>query len=160
MRSYIRPLHFQAGLLYLAAFGDSSEIVQLLNDRNKRELITPVFKQLHWLPICFQAQFKVLVIIFKALKGLGVTRLPEGLHEPLWLLRFSNEGHFWVLSVLEVKSGNTSERYRFYRQYYFAVLSAGCCHYLMYSIYYFCLGLCCSLLCYFGILLLLLYLFG
>ncbi|KAF7247445.1 Acyl-CoA synthetase family member 2, mitochondrial [Varanus komodoensis] len=41
--------------------------------------MTPVLRQLHWLPIEVQAQFKVLVITYKALNGLGPGYLKERL---------------------------------------------------------------------------------
>ena len=43
------------------------------------EHIRPILTLLHWLPIRFRAQFKVLVLTYKALHGLG----PQYLMEPL-----------------------------------------------------------------------------
>ncbi|KAF7238128.1 Inhibitor of growth protein 4 [Varanus komodoensis] len=42
--------------------------------------MTPVLRQLHWLPIEVRAQFKVLVMTYKALNGLGPGYLKERLH--------------------------------------------------------------------------------
>ena len=33
--------------------------------------VTPLLRELHWVPVCFWVQFKVLVITFKALHGMG-----------------------------------------------------------------------------------------
>ena len=32
---------------------------------------TLLLRELHWVPVCFRVQFKVLVITFKALHGMG-----------------------------------------------------------------------------------------
>ena len=52
---------------------------------------TPVLKSLHWLPISFWAKYKVLVITFKALHGLGPGYLRDRLlpYNPPRTLRFS-----------------------------------------------------------------------
>ena len=49
-----------ASLLTVAAYGEHT---------------TPLLQQLHWLPVRFRAQFKVLVLTYKALKGLGPSYL-------------------------------------------------------------------------------------
>ncbi|KAF7240874.1 putative RNA-directed DNA polymerase from transposon BS [Varanus komodoensis] len=62
-------------------------ILQLVQNRAARLLtgtgryahMTPVLRQLHWLPIEVRAQFKVLVITYKALNGLGPGYLKEHL---------------------------------------------------------------------------------
>lgn len=38
---------------------------------NKYNHITPALRELHWLPICFCAQFNVLVFTFKAINSIG-----------------------------------------------------------------------------------------
>ena len=55
---------------------------RLVIGSGRRDHITPVWKGLHWLPVRFQAQFKVLVLTFKALNGLGPVYLNERLHPP------------------------------------------------------------------------------
>ncbi|XP_061441792.1 uncharacterized protein LOC133364873 [Rhineura floridana] len=42
---------------------------RLLTRTKRSEHITPVLASLHWLPICFWARFKVLVLTYKALYG-------------------------------------------------------------------------------------------
>ncbi|KAF7254666.1 Gastrin-releasing peptide receptor [Varanus komodoensis] len=62
-------------------------ILQLMQNRAARLLtgtgrcshITPVLRQLHWFPIEVRAQFKVLVMTYKALSGLGPGYLKERL---------------------------------------------------------------------------------
>ena len=41
--------------------------------------ITPVLKNLHWLPVAARAQFKVLTLTYKALNGLGPGYLKDRL---------------------------------------------------------------------------------
>ena len=45
--------------------------VRLVTSTPRGDHITPSLKSLHWLPISFQVKYKVLVITFKALHGLG-----------------------------------------------------------------------------------------
>ncbi len=33
--------------------------------------ITPVLQQIHWLPVTYRIQFKILVLVFKARHGLA-----------------------------------------------------------------------------------------
>ena len=53
----------------------------------------PVLFQLHWLPVQVRARFKVLVLTFKALNGLGPGYLKERLlpYVPAQTLRSSSE---------------------------------------------------------------------
>lgn len=41
--------------------------------------IIPVPKSLHWLPICYQARFRILILIDKALNNLGPSKLRDHL---------------------------------------------------------------------------------
>lgn len=41
------------------------------NGCQKYNHVTPVFRELHWLPIVFHAQFEAMIMTFKALKELG-----------------------------------------------------------------------------------------
>lgn len=43
-----------------------------LADVNKTEHVMPAWKQLHWFPISFEAQLKMLVSTFKTLNGSGL----------------------------------------------------------------------------------------
>ena len=49
----------------------------LITGTSRFEHIKPNVARLHWLPICFRAQFKVLVLTYKALHGLGPQYLTE-----------------------------------------------------------------------------------
>uniref|UniRef100_A0A803T7X0 Reverse transcriptase domain-containing protein n=1 Tax=Anolis carolinensis TaxID=28377 RepID=A0A803T7X0_ANOCA len=50
---------------------------RFLTGANYRERSTPLFKELHWLPFTFRTQFKVQVLTYKALNGLGRTYLSD-----------------------------------------------------------------------------------
>ncbi|KAF7234592.1 Vomeronasal type-2 receptor 26 [Varanus komodoensis] len=73
--------------LYMGLPLKTVRILQLVQNRAARLLtgtgrcshITPVLRQLHWLPLEVRAQFKVLVITYKALNGLGPGYLKEHL---------------------------------------------------------------------------------
>ena len=42
---------------------------RMLTGTKKREHITPVLAQLHWLPVEFRTDFKILLFVFKAVNG-------------------------------------------------------------------------------------------
>lgn len=50
---------------------------RLLTGTKKREHITPVLASLHWLPVCFRIDFKILLLVFKILNGLAPSYLSE-----------------------------------------------------------------------------------
>ena len=56
--------------------------------------ISPVLKSLHWLPVGQIIDFKVLLLVFKSLHGLGPKYIDELLHnyEPSRCLRSSGTG--------------------------------------------------------------------
>jgi len=56
--------------------------------------ITPVLKSLHWLPVCFSIDFKVLLLVFKCLNGLGPSYLSDLLlsYQPSQILKSSGTG--------------------------------------------------------------------
>ncbi|KAF7248518.1 NHP2-like protein 1 [Varanus komodoensis] len=74
-------------VLYVGLPLKTVRILQMVQNRAARLLkgtgryshITPVLYQLHWFPIEVRAQFKVLVITYKALNGLGPGYLKERL---------------------------------------------------------------------------------
>jgi len=48
--------------------------------KRKYDHITPVLYELHWLPIRYRIQFKVLVLVYKALHGMAPSYLSDLLH--------------------------------------------------------------------------------
>ena len=67
---------------------------RVLTKTRKRAHITPVLKSLHWLPVCFRIDFKVLLMVFKCLRGVGPSYLSELLlsYEPSCTLRSWHTG--------------------------------------------------------------------
>ena len=56
----------------------------------KYDSITPVLYGLHWLPMKYRIQFKLLLLVFKALNGLAPSYLSDKLsYKPVCKLRFS-----------------------------------------------------------------------
>jgi hypothetical protein len=60
---------------------------------NRREHITPILKELHWLPIQSRIQFKLGLIVFKALNNLAPSYLQDLLkiHQPSRCLRSASK---------------------------------------------------------------------
>lgn len=60
----------------------------------KRDSITPVLKDLHWLPVCDRARFKLLVLVHRAVNNCGPTYLQElvSIHVPARALRSAGSG--------------------------------------------------------------------
>ena len=50
---------------------------RLLTNTKKSEHITPILAQLHWLPVKFRIEFKILLFVFKALKGSAPSYISE-----------------------------------------------------------------------------------
>ena len=50
---------------------------RLVTRTHKREHITPVLNSLHWLPVIYRSQYKILMYTFKALQGIAPQYLEE-----------------------------------------------------------------------------------
>ena len=66
---------------------------RLLTGKRKFDHVTPVLASLHWLPVRYRIDFKILLLIFKALNGLSPLYLAELLHShtPVRALRPANQ---------------------------------------------------------------------
>ncbi len=66
---------------------------RLLTGTKKCEHITPVLSALHWLPVRFRIDLKILLFVFKALNGLAPADLSEliPVHQPSKALRPANQ---------------------------------------------------------------------
>ncbi|KAF7253666.1 hypothetical protein EYD10_00580 [Varanus komodoensis] len=106
--------------LYVGLPLKTVRILQLVQNRAARLLtgtgryahMTPVLRQLHWLPIEVRAQFKVLVMTYKALNGLGPGYLKERLrpYMPSRPLRSAGEALLREPSVKEIRRVATRRR--------------------------------------------------
>ncbi|KAF7244471.1 Ubiquitin-conjugating enzyme E2 U [Varanus komodoensis] len=79
----------------------------LLTGTGRCSHITPVLRQLHWLPIEVRAQFKVLVMTYTALNGLGPGYLKERLrpYMPSRPLRSATDALLREPSVNDIRRG-------------------------------------------------------
>ena len=66
---------------------------RLLTGTKKREHITPVLSSLHWLPVKFRIDFKILLFVFKSLNGLAPEYVSNliNVHRPPRALRSSDQ---------------------------------------------------------------------
>ena len=76
---------------------------RVLTRTRKATHITPVLRSLHWLPVSFRIDFKILLLVYKALNGLGPSYIADLLprYEPPRLLRSAGSG---LLDVPRIKS--------------------------------------------------------
>jgi hypothetical protein len=83
---------------------------RLLTKTKKREHITPVLAELHWLPISYRIDFKVMLITYKALNGIAPSYISELLisYQPQRKLRSSNSNLLIVPKVLHKQSGEAA----------------------------------------------------
>ena len=66
---------------------------RLLSFTQKTEYITPILKELHWLPIAVRIEFKILVLVFKAYHGIAPLYITDMItkYEPTRSLRSSSK---------------------------------------------------------------------
>ncbi|KAF7251228.1 Klotho [Varanus komodoensis] len=85
---------------------------RLLTGTGRYAHMTPVLHQLHWLPIEARAQFKVLIMTYKALNGLGPGYLNERLrpYMPDRPLRSAGESLLREPSMKEIRKVSTRRR--------------------------------------------------
>ncbi|XP_054864080.1 uncharacterized protein LOC129348233 [Amphiprion ocellaris] len=81
---------------------------RVLTRTRGREHITPVLKLLHWLPVRFRIDFKVLLLVFKCLNGLAPSYLSDLLltYRPSRILRSSGSG---LLSIPQARTKTHGE---------------------------------------------------
>ena len=82
----------------------------VLTKTRKRAHITPILESLHWLPVHFRIDFKVLLLVFKCLNGLGPSYLSGLLipYRPSQTLRSLGTGLLSVPSVRTKTFGEAS----------------------------------------------------
>ena len=87
---------------------------RVLTRTRGREHITPVLKSLHWLPVCFRTDFKVLLLVFKCLNGHGPSYLSDLLlpYQPSRVLRSSGTGLLIIPKVRTKTHGETAFSHR------------------------------------------------
>ena len=65
----------------------------LLSLTQKTEQVTPILKELHWLPVAVRIEFKILVLVFKAYHGIRPHYISDMMtkYEPTTSLRSSSK---------------------------------------------------------------------
>ena len=83
---------------------------RLLTKTKRREHISPVLATLHWLPVTFRIDFKVLFLTYKALHGQGPSYIANSLinYTPARTLRSSNAGLLEVTRSSHKKIGDSA----------------------------------------------------
>lgn len=81
---------------------------RVLTGTRTKEHITPILEYLHWLPVRFRVDFKILMLTCKTLHGLAPHYLPERLavYSPRRDLRSSDSGLLSVPSTRLRSMGN------------------------------------------------------
>ena len=87
---------------------------RLLTGTNRREHITPVLQALHWLPVEFRIRFKILLLTYKTINGLGPSYLRDDLvpYQPNRTLRSQNAGLLVVPRVYKSTVGARAFSYQ------------------------------------------------
>ncbi len=91
---YCNSLYFGIGQTALSRLQRvQNAAARLLTSTKKRDHITPVLRSLHWLPVRYRVNFKILLLVFKSLNGLAPAYLSDLLteHRPFLSLRSSNQ---------------------------------------------------------------------
>ena len=63
--------------------------------KSKYECITPLLQELHWLPVEYRIEFKILLVTFKCLNNVAPYYLQEliNVYKPKWQLRSSSKNY-------------------------------------------------------------------
>ncbi|XP_060760437.1 uncharacterized protein LOC132870681, partial [Neoarius graeffei] len=87
---------------------------RVLTRTRKYDHIMPVLSTLHWLPIKFRIDYKILLLTFKALNGLAPQYLSELLllYDPPRLLRSKGAGYLLVPRIVKATSGGRAFSYK------------------------------------------------
>ena len=87
---------------------------RLLTGTGRREHITPVLASLHWLPVEFRVQFKILLLTYKALSGKAPSYLKDAIlpYHPNRVLRSQNAGLLVVPRISKSTVGGRAFSYQ------------------------------------------------
>ena len=74
---------------------------------NRRDHITPILDDLHWLPVTERIQFKILTIVFKCIHNLAPSYLSEliSLYEPTRRLRSDKDRNLLIVPKTSLVTG-------------------------------------------------------
>ena len=85
---------------------------RVLTKTKKFDHITPILKSLHWLPVGQRIDFKIMLLTYKSLHGLGPKYLTDmlPLHQPSRPLR-SSETNLLIIPRVNTKHGKAGFSY-------------------------------------------------
>ena len=83
---------------------------RLITGTTNREHITPVLRSLHWLPVRFRVDYKLMVMVYQAIHRQAPEYIQElvTIHRPVRSLRSANELRLQVPRVNTVTYGQKS----------------------------------------------------
>ncbi|KAL2088141.1 hypothetical protein ACEWY4_016969 [Coilia grayii] len=86
---------------------------RLLTKTRKMEHITPVLAELHWLPVSYRIDFKVLLLVFKAVNGLAPCYIADALssYTPARALRSADAGLLRIPNAPPKRIGESAFSY-------------------------------------------------
>lgn len=102
---YVGISHRQLSRLQLV----QNAAARLLTGTKKREHITPVLRSLHWLPVKFRIDFKILLVVFKALHNLSPNYI-SNLIEPYISVRSLRSSNQLLLVTPQSKKKSKGDR--------------------------------------------------
>ena len=87
---------------------------RVLTGTRKRDHISPILASLHWLPVKYRIEFKILLLTYKALNGQAPSYLKELIvsYHPNRALRSQNAGLLEVPRVSKSRMGARAFRYQ------------------------------------------------
>ena len=87
---------------------------RVLTKTRKRDHITPILASLHWLPVKFRIEFKILLLTFKALNGQAPSYLKELIvpYVPTRRLRSQHAGLLVVPNISKSRTGGRAFSYQ------------------------------------------------
>ncbi|XP_066523483.1 uncharacterized protein [Hoplias malabaricus] len=87
---------------------------RVLTKTRKFEHISPVLSSLHWLPVKFRIDYKILLLTYKALHGLAPEYLQDTIsyYEPPRSLRSQNTGFLIVPRIQKASAGGRAFSYK------------------------------------------------
>ena len=76
---------------YIKSKGSQNTAARLIYNKSKHCRITPLLYNLHWMPVTFHTEFKILLLVYKAIKGFAPGYITE-------LINIKNEGRYRLRS--------------------------------------------------------------
>ena len=82
---------------------------RLLSGKKKHDHITPVLKSLHWLPVEYRTQYKILMFTFKAIHEMAPSYISDLVHQKVSARRLRSDGKC-LLQEIRTKNVTCGDR--------------------------------------------------